>query len=243
MKKLLILSALLAATFAYAGDNCNKGTCNNTGGENYGGSGIGFGVGIAGAESSAKASSESNANAAAIQGQIQGQQQAQTATGGASNSTAYGGKGGAANATGGGGGQGGAGGSSNATGGTSNAAGGIGGAGGVASATGNGSGNSTSVNVGGSNYREAAQSLYLPPVVDRPLKDCRLYISLGGSSRDGQIAGGIPIGNSQICLSDVQWTLMTKVNAMKPGSFTPEDFLLVACKVEGMNELSACKQE
>lgn len=125
--------------------------------------------------------------------------------------------------------------------GTSTASGGIANSG--STATGNGAGNSTSVNVAGSTstYKEAAQSLYLPNVPDRPLKDCRLYISIGGSSRDGQAAGGIPIGNSQICLSDVQWTLMTKVNGLMPGAFTPEDFLVVACKVEGMSELSACK--
>lgn len=106
---------------------------------------------------------------------------------------------------------------------------------------GNGAGNSTSVNFEGSTYKEASQSVYVPPVAGRPYKDCRLYISFGGSSRDGTAAGGIPIGNSQICVSDVQWDLMERINKKRPDTFSVDDFISVACKVEGMDQYKACK--
>lgn len=229
MKKVILCSMVLFASLAHATNQQPKG---GEGGNGYGGDGygIGVGVGIAGAESnaSAKASAESNANAAAIQGQIQAQQQAQTATGGDSKATAYGGKGGSANATGGDGG------SANATGGVSNAA------GGTSNATGGSSGGN-SITVQGSTYRAAANSAYAPDG-SAPRTSCRLFFGFGGSSVTGSLSGGLPLGQDGLCLAGAQIEFMDKVNKIQAGTFVPADYLLAACKVEGMDQMSACKK-
>lgn len=113
--------------------------------------------------------------------------------------------------------------------------------GGSASATGNGAGNSTSVTFEGSTYREAAQTAYAPATV-APRVSCRIFVGLGGSSRDGSLSGGIPIGNDQSCLSGLQIELMDKVNRVAPGTFVGKDYLAAACKVEGMEAAAACKK-
>lgn len=145
--------------------------------------------------------------------------------------TAQGGQGGNSSAT---GGAGGAGGTSIAAGGS--ATGGI--------ATGQGSGNSTSVNIAGSTntttYREAAQSAYAPQTA-APRTSCRIFIGLGGSSRDGSLSGGIPIGNDSSCLAGLQLEMMDKVNALSAGTFTANDYLTAVCRVEGMENMMACK--
>lgn len=138
-------------------------------------------------------------------------------------------------------GQGGAGGSAaqsqgqQATGGAANAA---GGAGGSSAATGNGAGNTTTVRTG--DYNAASSTAYAPQV-PTVLRSCRLYIGLGGASRDGSGSGGIPIGNDATCLADSQIELMAKVNKLAPGMFSTADILQAACKVEGMDATAACK--
>lgn len=228
MKSLIIITALLAAFSANATNNQNNSPQGGDGGNGYGGSGygVGVGVGIAGAESnaSAKSSSESNANAAAIQGQ--GQQQGQIATGGDSKATAYGGKGGEANAAGGAGGS--------ATGGVSNAA------GGTSSAIGGSSGGN-SINVQGSTYEQAASTAYAPDG-KAPRTSCRLFVGLGGTSQNGSLSGGIPIGNDQTCMSGAQIEAMDKANKVQAGTFLIGDYLLAICKMEGMDQTQGCKK-
>lgn len=216
MKKVILMSALLMASLAHA--TSQQPAKGGEGGNGYGGDGygIGVGVGIAGAESNAKSSSEANA----IQGQMQGQQQGQIAAGGDAKATANGGAGGKANATGG------AGGSSSATGGAANAAG--------------GSSGGNSINVQGSTYEQSASTAYAPQA-GAPRTSCRLFVGLGGTSQNGSLSGGIPIGNDQTCVSGAQIEFMNNVNKVAPGTFTGPDYLLAACKVEGMDQMQACK--
>lgn len=117
-----------------------------------------------------------------------------------------------------------------------------GGGGNASAAGGNGAGNSTSVNFEGSTYKEAAQTAYAAPVYIQPFEDCRVYVSLGGSSRDGSASGGIPLGNSAACLRKINKLQMLATNKEFPGTYTKEDFLQADCSVEGMSAMQACKK-
>lgn len=197
------------------------GNTTNAGGTGYGGQGGNGGTGIGGAGGSVLGSgNSSNANtnlnsatAAQAQGQLQGQQQGQ---GQAQGQQATGG-------------------AASATGGNAAAA-----AGNASAAGGNGAGNVTNVDAS-SDYKAAASTAYAPPV-PTVLRSCRLYISLGGSSVSGAGSGGIPIGNDATCLADSQIELMTKVNKSFAGKFTEADFIIAACKVEGMADMAVCKK-
>lgn len=238
MKRTLTLLALVAISFSAAATNfgneyntydqrtTNAPTANGgqggaggnggNGGNATGGTGFGgAGGSVLGSGNSSNANTNLNsATAAQAQGQQmqQGQGQAQQATGG----SATGGAGGAA--------------SSAATSGNSSAAGG------------NGAGNKTRVNVDASSVYEAAASTAYAPAVPTVLRSCRLYISLGGSSVGGAGSGGIPIGNDATCLADSQIELMSKVNKSFAGKFTEADFIIAACKVEGMADMAVCKK-
>lgn len=133
-----------------------------------------------------------------------------------------------------------------ATGGTSSAVGGtaFGGAAGSGSAVVGGvSGNSTHVAVDASTVmpKPASANAYAPEG-SAPRTSCRIFMGLGGTGRDGSLSGGIPIGNDQTCISGAQVEFMNNVNRVAPGTFTGPDYLMAACKVEGMDQMSACKK-
>lgn len=138
-------------------------------------------------------------------------------------------QGGAANA------QGGAGGNSTATGGSGGAGGsaaGGSGTGGAASAVG-------SVTFEGSTYKEAAQTAYAPDG-KAPRTSCRLFVGFGGSSVNGSLSGGIPIGNDQTCVSGAMIEAMDKANKVQAGTFGIDDYLLAICAIEGMDKTKRC---
>lgn len=109
-------------------------------------------------------------------------------------------------------------------------------------ATGNGAGNSTSVNFEGSTYKEAAQTAYAP-TPQGPRTSCRLFVGLGGSGRDGSLSGGIPISNDQTCMSGAQIEFMNTVNKIQANTFTVGDYLIAVCAAEGMDKMSACQKK
>lgn len=107
---------------------------------------------------------------------------------------------------------------------------------------GQGSGNSTSVNFEGSTYKEAAQTAYAP-TPQGPRTSCRLFVGLGGSGRDGSLSGGIPISNDQTCMSGAQIEFMNTVNKIQANTFTVGDYLIAVCAAEGMDKMSACQKK
>lgn len=110
-------------------------------------------------------------------------------------------------------------------------------AGGIATGGSIGSG---AVQIGSTTYEAAASPSFAPPA-HGPLRSCRLYAGAGGASRDGSGSAGIPIGNDQICLTDAAHELMDRLNTRRANTFSDEDYLRAACKVEGMAETRACK--
>lgn len=238
MKRVIYLAgglvvALMVAASAHATGNSNSsgnvtnnydqrdygGNTSNAGGNGYGGQGgNGYG-GAGGSVLGSGNSSNTNLNSANA---AQGQGQAQQATGGAATST------------------------SNATGGSSFAAGG------------NGSGNATNAELSTSTGLTSTTSVttnYAAPVIPKPSSanayapegsaprtSCRIFVGIGGTGRDGSLSGGIPVGNDQTCLSGAQVEFMNNVNRVAPGTFTGADYLLAACKVEGMDQMAACKK-
>ena len=234
MKSLYVIAALAVSFSAFAGNDVSGNCGNGSGGGNaclpsggQGGNGGNGGSGGAGGSGGSVIGSGNSANSnqqGQAQGQFQGQGQAQSVSN-SGNSSATGGQ---ANATGGAGGY---------------ASGGNGGAASANAAGGNGAGNSTSVTVEGSTYKEAAQTAYAPTVMIAPVIDCHLYIGLGGSSVNGSASGGIPIGNSAVCLRKVNKSEMAETNKLFPGTYTREDFLRSDCSVEGMKEMAACAKK
>lgn len=98
-----------------------------------------------------------------------------------------------------------------------------------------GSGSATLVN----NYRPAAATAYAP-AGSAPRTSCRLYIGLGGGNVNGSGSGGIPIGNDQTCLTGTGIDTMDQINAKFGETFGRDDYLTVACKVEGMSATKVC---
>jgi hypothetical protein len=246
MKTLLAIAVLSASFSAFAGnDNSNggcQGNCPTTGGgpvtANGGNStavGLGVGVGLGGAggqggkggEGGSAAvfgsgnSSVKNDNSNVglnLQGQQQGQHQDQTQTA----------KGGNASATGG-----------NATGGSGGYA-----VSGNSSAQGNGAGNTTSIDIAAPVIpKPAANSAYVGDLPQLPQGSCRLFIGGGATNRDGSATGLLVIGNDQTCLSTRSLEVMKQINAMVGKTvFGKADMLDVGCKIEGMENLAACKK-
>lgn len=131
-----------------------------------------------------------------------------------------------------------------AFGGTATAVGGAGGLGGTGGTAlgGNSTGGSINapISVGGNTIEAAASSAYAPPA-HGPRRSCRLFVGFGGSGTEASLSGGIPIGNDQTCVSGAQFEFMNDVNKLAPGTFTRDDYLKAACKVEGMAETRACE--
>lgn len=230
MKRLFHTAALIAAlafavtAHATSGGEGNNTGCNGVGNANSPCTGSTASNGGAGGNAESNAASvalaaaqaNASANAAAIAAQQQAQQQAQAMVNSGNSNNRN------SNAA--------TGGSSNATGGNASAS----GTGGNATALGgNGAGNTTIV--GGTNVERSAPSMAMDsPHI--PLKSCRLYVSLFGSSVQGGGGAGIPIGNDKTCLSGAKIDAMTKV-----GGFTVEDLQRAACEIEGMEDMSVCK--
>jgi hypothetical protein len=98
---------------------------------------------------------------------------------------------------------------------------------------------------GGNVYQEsaAAPSLAIAPV---QVRNCRIGIGGSGATRDGSAAFAIPLGNDQLCLSGGLMDMMQQVNLMSAQMgqnppFRREDFMKIACKIEGMAETEGCK--
>ena len=219
MKKLYIAAIMLSASafaFATPGNNGNgQGGCGQGQQTN--------GCGNPGTDPTTPGNA--SANAGAVAGAI-GVGVGMGGAGGAggvssSNSAAQGGAGGNATAAGGSGGS--------ATGGS--AAGGNG-TGGAASAVG-------SVTFEGATYKEAASTAYAPDG-KAPRTSCRLFVGFGGSSVNGSLSGGIPIGNDQTCMSGAMIEAMDKANKVQPNTFGIDDYLLAICAIEGMDKTKRC---
>lgn len=112
------------------------------------------------------------------------------------------------------------------------------------SATGNGAGNTTEINVAAPVIpKPAANSAYVGDLPQLPQGSCRLFIGGGGTTRDGSATGMLPIGNDQTCLSTRSLEVMKQINAQVGQSvFGKDDFMFVACQIEGMDKLAACKK-
>lgn len=112
------------------------------------------------------------------------------------------------------------------------------------SATGNGAGNTTSINVAAPVIpKPAANSAYVGDLPQIPQGSCRLFIGGGGTTRDGSATGMLPIGNDQTCLSTRALEVMKQINATVGQTvFGKADMLDVACQIEGMDKLAACKR-
>ena len=119
-------------------------------------------------------------------------------------------------------------------------AGGLGGTGGAGGSGGTGGSINAPISVGGTTIEAAASSAYAPPA-HGPRRSCRLFVGFGGSGTEASLSGGIPIGNDQTCVSGAQFEFMNDVNKLAPGTFTRDDYLKAACKVEGMAETRACE--
>lgn len=195
-------------------NGCGSQTPGNGGAGGQGGNGTGIGLGVGVGIGHSSSNSNSSANSASGSYSSGGDAKA---TGGNSNAT------------------GGAGGSASTN--QAQSASGYGG-----TANGQGSGNTTSVSFEGGTYKEAAQTAYAAPVYIQPFEDCRIYVSLGGSSRDGSASGGIPLGNSAACLRKINKLQMLATNKEFPGTYTKDDFLQADCSVEGMEKMAACKK-
>lgn len=87
----------------------------------------------------------------------------------------------------------------------------------------------------------SAPPAYAPPG-SAPRLSCRLFAGLGGSNTSGALSGGIPIGNDQICVTGAQFELMDRINQHRPATFSQDDYLRAACKVEGMGDTGACQR-
>lgn len=243
MKAAVIAVALMASFGAHATGSVFGGdTTNNYDQRNYGGNttnapvanggaggaggrggdgGNGYGGNaIAGASSAAEAKANAAAIAAQQQGQAQGQGQSQSARSNQSQSNT----------------------GTNTQGQTANGGSSVSAGGNASAQGGQGSGNATSVTFEGSTYKEAAQTAYAPSVYVQPVINCHLYIGLGGSSVNGSASGGIPIGQSNVCLRNVNKKEMADTNKVFPGTYTKEDFLAADCSVEGMDKMLACKK-
>lgn len=112
------------------------------------------------------------------------------------------------------------------------------------SATGNGAGNTTEINVAAPVIpKPAANSAYVGDLPQLPQGSCRLFIGGGATNRDGSATGMLPIGNDQTCLSTRSLEVMKQINAQVGQSvFGKDDFMFVACQIEGMDKLAACKK-
>lgn len=118
-------------------------------------------------------------------------------------------------------------------------------AGGTASAAGGqGSGNSTSIAIAAPVIpKPAANSAYVGDLPQLPQGSCRLFIGGGATTRDGSATGMLPIGNDQTCLSTRSLEVMKQINAsVGQVVFGKLDMLDVACKIEGMEKLEACRK-
>ena len=100
---------------------------------------------------------------------------------------------------------------------------------------GNNSRQTTNVNIAG-DVTESSTPPVVPGVLPSVPTSCRLYLFGGGSTRDGAGSGTFPIGNDQTCLSIAKINLMERI-----GGFTQAEKQVVACKVEGMDDLPTCK--
>lgn len=115
-------------------------------------------------------------------------------------------------------------------------------------ATGNGAGNVTTIDVAAPVIPKPASNTAYAPDIPTTAKSCRLFIGMGGTSRDGSGSGLVPIGNDQTCLSVTAVQLMIEINTAQrrgsqPAPFGTADILSAACKIEGMKDtIAACKQ-
>lgn len=96
------------------------------------------------------------------------------------------------------------------------------------------------VSAGNSTYRAAASSAFAPGA-HGPVESCRLFAGAGGATVKGSLSGGLPIGNDQACVIEASHRIMNRMNAMKPDSFSYDDYLRPVCKFEGMSETAECK--
>lgn len=96
------------------------------------------------------------------------------------------------------------------------------------------------VSAGNSIYRVAASSAFAPGA-HGPVESCRLFMGAGGATVKGSLSGGLPIGNDQACVIEASHRIMNRMNAMKPDSFSYDDYLRPVCKFEGMSETAECK--
>lgn len=90
-------------------------------------------------------------------------------------------------------------------------------------------------------YEEAASSVFAAPI-PTVATSCRLYLFAGGTNVSGAVSGTLPLGNDQTCLSGNNMNNMMRINKIAPGTFSNDDIVGQACKVEGMDKTKTCKE-
>lgn len=119
--------------------------------------------------------------------------------------------------------------------------------GGKATATGGNSGGnkiktSTNVDIKGDIYERSAPAVIAAPI-PTVATSCRLYMFGGGTNVNGAVSGSIPLGNDQTCLSGVNLNNMLRINQHVANTFSMQDMVKEACKVEGMDTAEPCKKK